>query len=210
MRAGMPADHDAARTGELSVSGPIRQTNRPTGTRQPRPVCLGKRCSDALDAGRVPRIPPWERRRPRRPNTLHCEEHPIAPVDRGSSVGGLTRIQPGKPCRRGRRRSQGCLRTMRVSGVEEFPVAPVGRGSSVGGLTRMEFGKPCRRGRRRSQGGPLTMTVSAVEEYPVAPVDRGSSVGGLTRMQPGKPCRRGRRRSQGCLRTMTGSAVTGV
>ena len=162
MRAGMPADHDAARTGELSVSGPIRQTNRPTGTRQPRPVCLGKRCSDALDAGRVPRIPPWERRRPRRPNTLHCEEHPVAPVDRGSSVGGLTRIQPGKPCRRGRRRSQGCLRTMRVSGVEEHPIAPVDRGSSVGGLTRMQPGKPCRRGRRRSQGCLRTMTGSAV------------------------------------------------
>ena len=54
---GMPTHHDAARTGELPVSGPICQTNRSTGTRQSRPVRLGKWCSAALDAGRDARGP---------------------------------------------------------------------------------------------------------------------------------------------------------
>jgi hypothetical protein len=123
-----------ARTGESPVSGPIRQPNRTDWNTPARSVRLGKRCSDAFDAGRVPRIPTWGRRRPRRPNTLHCEEYPVAPVGRGSSVGGLTRMQLGKPCRRGRRRSQGCPRTMTLPALANFrsPARSVSRTEPTG------------------------------------------------------------------------------
>ena len=120
----MPADHDAARPCNTPVSAEACRPNRTDWNMPPRPISLGRCCSDAFDADGVPRVPTWERRRPRRPNTLHYEEYPVAPADRGSSVGGLTRMQLGKPCRRGRRRSQGCPPTMTVSAPENSRCPP--------------------------------------------------------------------------------------
>ena len=90
----------------------------------PRSVNCRDQAGHSRNADGAPRIPTWERRRPRRPSTRHCEEYPVAPVGRGSSVGGLTRMQPWKPCRRGRRRSQGCPHTMTVSALANFRCPP--------------------------------------------------------------------------------------
>ena len=61
---------------------------------QARSVNCRDQAGHSRTADGVPRVPTWERRRPRPPNTLHCEEYQVAPVGRGSVEAQAWEVSP--------------------------------------------------------------------------------------------------------------------
>ena len=109
MRAVMPADHDAGRTGELPVSAEIRQLSR-SGSSPPH-CRRGRRRS----RGRPNWQPSGVRRGPSaKPNALEHANHGSIRPGRCCSdaleAGGSLRV-PTRDRRRDRRRSRGCRLT---------------------------------------------------------------------------------------------------